>query len=142
MKTAQVKWTGGLQFVGRADSGHAIVMDAGRDHGGADSGPRPSELTLIALGACTGVDIVNILNKMQVSLEFLEIRVEGKPADKNPKVWTELRVTYIVRGDVPEDKLKRAIELSHKTYCSVGAMLGVTAKMSFEHEIHPPAGER
>ena len=142
MKTAQVKWTGGLQFVGRGDSGHAVVMDAARDNGGEDSGPRPSELTLIALGACTGIDVVNILTKMRVPFDSLDIRVEGEPAKENPRVWTEIRVTYIIRGEVPEDKLKRAIALSHEKYCSVGAMLGATAKMSFAHEILPGSGRK
>jgi putative redox protein len=139
MKTAGVKWAGGMRFVGLADSGHAIVMDAARENGGQDSGPRPSELTLIALAGCTGVDIVNILTKMRITFEALEIAVEAEAAADYPKVWTEIRVTYKIRGDVPEDKLRKAIKLSHEKYCSVGAMLGATARMSFAHEIVPPA---
>ena len=116
------------------------MTDAAREHGGQDSGPRPTELTLIALGACTGIDIVNILNKMRLPFDSLDIKIEAEPAKSDPKVWTEIRMKYIVSGDVPQEKLRRAIDLSHEKYCSVGAMLGATAKMSFEFEIHSAAG--
>ena len=137
MKTAHAKWTGGMQFVGQADSGHAVVCDAGPDHGGQDSGPRPGELPLIALAGCTGIDVVTILNKMKVSFESLEIAVEAEAVDEHPKIWKEIRVKYLIRGDVPEKKLQKAISLSHEKYCSVGAILGATAKMSFDYEILP-----
>jgi len=137
MKKTHLKWTGGMQFIGRADSGHAIVVDAGRDHGGDDSGPRPGELTLVALGGCTGIDVVTILNKMRVPFDSLEVAIEAEAADKHPKVWTEIRVKYLIRGDVPEDKLKRAISLSREKYCSVGVILAATAKMTYDYEILP-----
>jgi len=139
MKKAHVKWTGGMQFVGRADSGHAVVMDAGVDNGGEDSAARPGELPLLSLGGCTGIDVAIILNKMKVTFEAIDIQIEADPVDEHPKVFKEIRVKYIIHGDVPEKKLQKAIKLSHEKYCSVGAMLGATAKMSYEYEIIPPS---
>jgi putative redox protein len=137
MKKAQIKWTGGMQFVGKADSGHAVVMDADGDHGGEDSAVRPGELPLIALGGCTGIDVVMILNKMKVPIEAFEIAIEAETAEEHPRVWTKIHVLYTLTGDIPESKVKKAVKLSHEKYCSVGAMLGATAKMSYEYKILP-----
>ena len=137
MKKASCKWVQGMQFVGRAESGHAIVVDAPPQAGGDDSAVRPGELTLIALGSCTGVDVVGMLQKMRVAFDSFEVSVEAEPADDHPKVWKKIRITYIVTGDVPEEKLRRAIELSQSTYCSVSAMLKKSADVTYDHEIRP-----
>ncbi len=138
MKTAEAKWTGGLQFVGRADSGHAIVMEAGKDNGGEDSGPRPGELPLIALAGCTGIDVIMILNKMKLAPGDLAISVEAEPVDGHPKIWKSITMHYRITGDLPEKKVKKAIELSHEKYCSVGAILGASAKIQYDYEIISP----
>ncbi len=137
MKKAQIKWTGGMQFVGKADSGHAVVMDADGEHGGQDSAVRPGELPLIALGGCTGIDVVMILNKMKVPIEAFEIAIEAEAAEEHPKVWTKIHVIYTLTGKIPEKKAQKAVELSHEKYCSVGAVLGATAKMTHEFKILP-----
>jgi putative redox protein len=139
MKKTKIKWTGGMQFVGQGESGHAVVMDAGTDHGGADSATRPGELPLLALGGCTGIDVVTILRKMKITLDSMDILIEAETASTHPKVWKEIHVKYFIRGDVPEKKLRRAITLSHEKYCSVGAVLGATAKMRFEYEVTCPS---
>jgi putative redox protein len=125
----------GLQFVAKGDSGHAIVLDAYPEVGGSDTGPRPGEVVLMALGSCTGIDVVSILNKMRVSFESLEVEVKGEPAPEHPKVYTEVWVRFKVKGNVPEDKLKKAIELSRERYCSVGALVKQAAKMHYDYEI-------
>lgn len=137
MNRASIKWVQGLQFVGKADSGHAVVMDAARDMGGADSAVRPVELTLIALGGCTGIDVLNILRKMRLKIRSFEIRIRGERVEEEPKVFREIWVKYIVHGDVPEKSLKRAIDLSRSKYCSVGAMLGKCAEIHYEYEVNP-----
>jgi len=135
VKTTTSKWVQGLQFVATGASGHAIVLDAYPEVGGGDSGPRPGELTLMALGSCTGIDVVSILNKMRVPFESLEVEVKGEAAPEHPKLWVEVWVKYKVKGDVPEDKLKKAVELSRDRYCSVGALFAKAVKMHHDYEI-------
>ena len=55
---AKVDWAGGMRFVGQADSGHAVVMDTAAEHGGGGSAVKPSELLLLGLAGCTGMDVV------------------------------------------------------------------------------------
>ena len=56
---AQLKWTDGLQFVGRAGDGPAVVIDT-HDSG---SGPSPMELILMGVAGCTAIDIVIIMDR-------------------------------------------------------------------------------
>jgi putative redox protein len=135
VQTITSKWVQGLQFVARGDSGHAIVLDVAPSVGGLDSGNRPGELTLMALGTCTGIDVASILKKMRVEFESFEIEVRGEAAPEHPKVWTEVWVRYRIKGDIPEDKLKKAIELSRDRYCSVGALFKKAVEVHYDYEI-------
>ena len=60
---ARVRWTSGLQFRGTAESGPTITLDAAPEHGGGGGGPSPMEAVLLALGGCTGLDVVSILKR-------------------------------------------------------------------------------
>src|ERR1700719_4488188 len=136
MQTASVKWVDGQRFVATGPSGHAIVMDSDRE---TNSGPGPMELLLMALGACTATDVVSVLKKKRQKLESLEVVCSGERATEPPTVWIKLEVLYRLRGELDEAAVKRAIELSEQKYCSVSAMLQKTAKLTWRHEILPPA---
>jgi putative redox protein len=137
MTTAKATWAGGLRFVGEADSGHLVVMDAPSPDGDDPQAPTPIEQTLIALCACTGIDVATILRKMKVPLRALEVSADADRSPDHPRVFTRIRLKYVVAGEVPADKLQRAIELSESTYCSVGAMLRASAEVTHEFEIVP-----
>ncbi|MHB8077802.1 MAG: OsmC family protein [Candidatus Krumholzibacteriia bacterium] len=137
MTTATATWAGGLRFVGEADSGHLVIMDAPGSDGEDPQAPTPVEHTLIALCACTGIDVASILRKMKIPFRALEVSAEAERAPGHPRVFTKIRLKYRVGGDVPEDKLRRAIELSESTYCTVGAMLHAVAEITHEFEITP-----
>ncbi len=135
MINAHVTWRGGLRFEGAADSGHTVAMEAPVAGGPPTAAATPVEHTLIALCACTGVDVVAILDKMKVPPRALEVTAQAERAEKHPRVFTAIRMKFRVEGEVPPEKLERALELSARTYCSVGAMLGCTARISHEYEI-------
>lgn len=112
-----LRWTGvGMQFDGNASGGPVVRVDG---HG--VTGPSPMQTLLLALAGCSAADVVEILGKMRVPLEALNVRVEGERAPKSPRRYTRVRVVYETRG-VPAEhtaKLERAVALSHETYCSV-----------------------
>ncbi len=132
MQTARVKWTEEEQFVAVTPSGHAVTLDADRER---NSAPGPMEMLLVALGACTATDVVVILKKKRQKLEALEVSVSGERAAEPPRVWTKIEVVYRLLGALNEKAVRDAIELSESKYCSVAAMLGKTAKISFRFEI-------
>ena len=94
------------------------------------------EMLLLGLGGCTAYDVVDILQKSREPVEDVAIEIEGERADDIPKVFTDIRVRYIVSGrGLDPAKVERAVKLSADKYCSATVMLGATAKISHEIEI-------
>jgi putative redox protein len=135
MQTATVKWVGDEKFLATMPSGQAVQFDARSTHEG---GPGPMEMLLGALGACTSVDVLLILEKKRQKLKSLEVSVSGERAKEPPEVWTKIEIVYRLSGALDEKAVRDAIELSQNKYCSVAAMLGKTAKISYRYEILPP----
>jgi putative redox protein len=123
---------GEQRFAATGPSGHEVAFDSDRQR---NTAPGPMEMVLMALGACTATDIVIILGKKRQKLEALEVICSGERATEPPTVWVKLDVLFRVRGNVEEDALERAIELTKEKYCSVAAMLKKTAKLTWRHEI-------
>jgi putative redox protein len=134
MQTATVKWAGGEKFLATMPSGNAAQFDASSTHEG---GPGPMEMLLGALGACTSVDVKLILEKKRQQLTSLEVSVSGERAKEPPGVWTKIEIVYRLSGTLEEKAVRDAIELSQTKYCSVAAMLGKTAKITYRYEILP-----
>lgn len=115
-------WTDKLAFQGDMD-GHHIIVDASKESGGSDLGPRPKKLMLTALAGCTGVDVVMILQKMKVEFEAFNVIVEGELTDDYPVYYKKMKVIYQFKGkNLPMDKLERAVKLSEEKYCGVSAV--------------------
>ena len=133
---ATVTCTEGLLFTGRADSGHTVVMDGAKTAGGSESAPKPSELLLLSLAGCTGMDVISILRKKRQAVTSLEVSVSGEQREGYPASFPALKVTYTVRGDsVDPDAVRRAIELSEEKYCSVGGTIREQVEISSDFEI-------
>ena len=130
---ATATWKEKMKFSGTAGSGHNLVMDAAPEVGGEEAGFRPKELVLEGLAGCTAIDVMSILTKMKLIPEAFRVEVEAEQTEEHPKVFNKIHLKYIIRGNIPEDKLIRAIELSQKQYCGVSAMLEKTAKLTYEH---------
>jgi len=127
---ARALWTDKDRFVGEASSGHALVLDAGSEK----SASTPMDLVLIALCACTASDVVGILRKKRQPFTSLDVRATAERADDFPKVYTSIRLTYRVGGEVAHKAMEDAVRLSKEKYCSVSAMLDRTANIEFTIE--------
>jgi len=133
-----VDYESGMAFRGFGGSGHEVRMDANREVGGEDSAPRPVEVLLCALGGCTGMDVVSILRKMKTEPTALRIEIDDERAPEYPKVITKLHLTYIIEGDVPEENLAKAIDLSLAKYCPITNTLAGVARITSEYRIVSP----
>ncbi len=125
---ASAVWVKEERFLGEATSGHGLVMDAGEKKLGSS----PMELVLIGLCGCTASDVVTILKKKREPFTRLEVRATAERAAEPPKVFTEIRLTYVVAGKVSKKGMEDAVRLSKEKYCSVSAMLQKTAKVTAE----------
>lgn len=126
-----VKWKDKMSFSGMTPSGHEIIMDAAEEIGGENSGARPTELLLNAVAGCTGIDIISILNKMRLTPTSFQMDVKGERADDHPKRFTTINIHYALDGDLPEEKVIRAIQLSKDKYCSVSHSLSADITVSY-----------
>lgn len=133
---AKVKWIANMQFVGKSDSQHAILMDTSPEKGGTDTAPTPMELLLISLGGYTGMDVVSILRKMKINFKSVNIEIKGERTSEHPRVYKKIELVYKVKGNnIPNDKVKKAIELSQEKYCSISAMLKPRVEINYVVEM-------
>jgi putative redox protein len=120
-------------FVGHTPSGHPILLDTDHER---NSAPTPMELLLVALGSCTGVDVVSILRKKRQAVSAYRVEVRGERRDDHPRSYKRMEVHHIVTGcNVSEQSVAQAIQLSEEKYCSVAATLRPTAEIVSSFEI-------
>lgn len=130
MYTAGAKWTENLQFDCIGNAGFHVASD-----GDGKTANSPTDLVLIALCGCTAYDVVSILRKKREPFTAVEVSAVAQKAEQSPRVYTEIRLLYRVRGKVSPKAVEDAVRLSEEKYCSVSAMLGKTAKISFRIEL-------
>jgi putative redox protein len=137
---SRVNWVEGRTFVGQSGSGHSLVFGRADGPDGRSLMPSPMELVLMGLGGCTLFDVVMILEKGRVPIEACVVELDAERAETDPKVFTKVRVRFIVTGrGLDPAKIERAIKLSAEKYCSASAMIGKTAEIVTDFELVEPA---
>ena len=132
---AKVIWQEGLRFLGVARD-RAIIIDTAKEYGGFESGPMPMEMLLMALGACSGMDVVSTLKKMKIQIDKFEIEIFGDRREDHPKYFDRVRIVYrFFATDLPIEKIKHAVELSQNKYCSATATLKERVTVDYEIEL-------
>jgi putative redox protein len=130
--TAKLNWNGGMRFSGVNASRIETAID-----GDGQTGASPVELLLEALGACTSIDVVLILEKMRTPAVKFEVTLEADRNQKEPRYLTNARILFDVWGDgITPDRLSRAISLSISKYCSVYHSLRDDLKLHPQFRIH------
>ncbi|MES2124242.1 MAG: OsmC family protein [Gemmatimonadota bacterium] len=115
LRFGHLDWTSGMSFTAPSPNGSTLVLD-----GNGKEGPGPMVALLLAAGACTGSDVVSILEKMQVKLTRFSIDVTGRRNEELPKRYNALTITFRLAGEgLTQAKADRAVELSVTKYCSV-----------------------
>lgn len=131
--TAVVKFAGDDLFVAVSASGHALAVET--DHARSRAAT-PMELLLLAVGSCTGVDVISILRKKRERVTGYHVEVRGERRAEHPRAYTRIEVRHVLRGhDLSERAVAQAIELSDTKYCSVAATLRPAAEIVTSYEI-------
>ena len=130
---AVIHYAGDDLFVGISPSGHALVIETDSQRASAAT---PMELLLLALGGCTGVDVMSILRKKRERVTGYRVEVRDERRAEHPRAYTRLEVRHVVRGhNLSEKAVAQAIQLSEEKYCSVAATLRPTAEIVSSYEI-------
>ena len=115
---------GDYGFKAKDAADHEVLFDSSMEHGGQNFGVRPMQSLLMALGSCSGIDIVSILKKQKQSFTSFRIIIEGEREDVKPiSLWKIINVVFEFTGEVDEDKARKACALSIEKYCSVAETL-------------------
>ena len=126
---AYSEWKHDDVFEGTAENGNTILLDANAAH---THGPRPMEAVLMALCACTSVDVVSILKKKRQPPTGLRVSAVAEQAPSPPRVFTKIKLTYAVSGKLSRKAVEDAVALSKEKYCSVSLMLEKAAAIDYE----------
>ena len=132
MPTATIRWVNERNFVGVDSTGHSVVLSGQKD----GIGVSPSQMLLVALAACSSVDVVEILEKKRKTLTLLEVTANGEQDPEPPWAYRKIHVKYRLSGkDLTENAVEQAINLSQDKYCSVAATVRGVAQITTEYEI-------
>ena len=130
---ASVHYGGNDFFIGISPGGHSQIMETNGDRGSAAT---PIELLLVALGGCTGSDIVDILRKKRQQVSDYRIEVSGERHNDFPRSFKTIHVRHFIKGHgISEAAVKQAVDLSDSKYCSVAATIRPSAEISVSYEI-------
>lgn len=133
---ATIRWVDDALFVGETGSGHGVVIDGPPEAGGRNLGPRPMELLLTGLGACTAFDVVAILRKGRQPVSDCRVELRAERAAAVPKVFTRIHVHFVVEGaGLKPAAVARAVALSAEKYCSASLMLRQTVDITHDFEV-------
>ncbi len=117
------------------ESGNVVVMDGSKQIGGHESGARPMQMLLMALGGCSSIDIISILRKQQIELDSLEVEINGEREEGAvPSLFRDIHVVFKIGSNADRNKVHRAAALSMEKYCSVSKTLESTAQITWEIE--------
>lgn len=130
---AKVNWQksdSGLAFDGIMDDGKTLHLD------GNGENLSPMQAVLISVGACSSVDVVEIMRKARQGISSCTCELEAERANDAPRVFKKLHAHYKVSGDNIKTKhLERAVQLSTQKYCSVMLMLTGNVEITTSFEV-------
>ncbi len=130
--TTTLNWLSGKRFIGIDSTNHSVVLSS-RDEG---IGVKPSDMLLLALAACTAVDVVEILAKKRMPLTSLDIVTSGEQDADPPWTFRKIHMKFCLSGASLTGKaVEQAILLSEEKYCSVAATIRGVAEITTEFEI-------
>lgn len=115
---------GDFGFEARDAEGHVVRMDGPPAIGGENFGASPMQMLLMALGSCSGMDVVSILKKGRQRVDAFRMVIEGeRQPGVEPSLWKNANILFELKGDIDPIKARRACELSMEKYCSVAETL-------------------
>ena len=122
----------GVHLTVSNNSGLTASVDGTPEIGGKDKGLRPMELFLGAMASCMSMDVLHIIRKSRIEPAAYKVVVQGTRREAVPRVFTDIKLTFCFRGDIPENIKERAVKLSVEKYCSVRLMLKEEIKITYE----------
>ena len=126
-----------VHFEAKNEEGNVISMDGAEKIGGENLGVRPMQMLLMALGGCSGIDVVTILQKQKQEADTFDIEIDGdREQGVEPSLYKTIHANFKFTGNLDKVKTHRAVQLSMDKYCSVAKTLEKTANITWSIEIN------
>lgn len=125
MPSITIDWDDDWRFDGYDTRSMPVDID-----GQQRLGAKPSDLLPMALAACSGTDLVQLLGDRIRSLS-----IEAKFTQQTEAPWTfqRIRLHYEIAGpDLSNDEVAEAIRRSENEMCSVAASISVPIESTFQ----------
>ena len=120
-----------FHFVAAGTRGHQVHMDEPPEAGGSGQGASPMQMLIMAMGGCSGIDIVMILEKQRQRIDSFEMEIDAeRPPDTVGQPYHKIHAHYILTGEIDPAKAMRAVHLSVDKYCGVSNTLKATAEIT------------
>ncbi len=135
--TVNIKWiysTSNL-MAGIDSRGTPAVIGLWSEHETLWRGLKASDLLLLSAASCSTYDVVKILQKQREPLESVEVMCTGKQESEPPNRFTHIHLHYTLKGELTEENVVKAIQLSEDKYCSVINTLKGTVEITSDFEI-------
>lgn len=117
--------------------GRNVYIDGSTDIGGGDLAFRPMQLMLAAIGGCSSIDVISILQKQRQEITDYHVTIDAeREKDKTPALFTTVHLHFALKGNLDKDKVERAIILSMDKYCSVVKIMEKTATITHSFSIN------
>lgn len=118
-------------FEGTNSAGNSILLDNTSEPGA--KGVSPMESILMAVAACSGIDMVSILKKQRQEISAFSAEVEGDRVQvAEAKPFKNISVKFQLEGNIDPKKAQKAAALSFEKYCSVSKTLEPNVEVNFE----------
>ena len=123
------------------EDGLTVHSDGSPAIGGHNLAMRPMQMVLAALGSCSSIDVISLLNKQRQPLKDIKVELTAQRVDAVPAVFTDIQVHYLLYGPLDEKKVERACRLSMEKLCSVSKMLEKSVNITWSYEVMEEATE-
>ena len=133
----EVVWEGGKRYRGGLPGGPTGVVDGDRS-----AAPSPVDSVLVALAACSAIDVVEILAKRRTPATSLAVRCDFSRAESPPRRLTDIHLRFEIATGSAREHVQHAVDLSVTKYCSVASSLAPDTKLTWSLELKAPSAER
>lgn len=128
-ETVHADWIDGQRFLLRDRFDFPIVM-------AQPDGVSGSDLLPLSLIGCASWDVIAILRKQRQQVTGLHVTAESEREEDPPWRFRRIRILYRLTGQMIEaERVRRAIELTERKYCSIFATLSRAVEIQSEFEI-------
>jgi putative redox protein len=130
--TIEVAWEGGMRHRGGRAGGPAMLMD-----GNAEAAPSPVDAMVVALAACSAIDVIDYLEKRRTPPTSARVSVTFSRAPSPPKRITAAELVFHIAADTAQEHADRAAQLSFEKYCSVASTFAPDTVLTWRVELTP-----